>query len=324
MAEPTSSDVHVNQLLTQLSIGYKNPMYIADIMFPEVMVRKQSDIIPKYNQSSWFRNLAHLRAPGTPSQGAGFTVDNTSTYFCNRFSFRFEIPDEVRDNADEPYNLDRDGTEFVTDKMMMKREVDFATDFFTTSVWTGDQTGVAAGPAANQFVQWDDYGNSNPLVDITGFMDNIEGRIAREPNHLTMGKQVWIQLKWHPDLIDTIKHTQTAMMTTQLAAALLELERINVGRAIYTTTAEGTAEASVTYSRIWGKAALLLYVPARPSLMTPAAGYTFVWNRVANARQYIKSMRNEEREIDIIEGNSYFDQAQTAAGAGLYMASAVG
>ena len=323
MAQPTPSDVHVNQLLTNVSIGYVNTSYIADMLFPMVPVEKQSDVIPQYDQSQWFRDLAHLRAVGTASRGSGFNLTNTNTYFANRYSFRFEIPDDVRANTDAPYDMDRDGTEFVTDKLQMKREVSFASDFFTTSVWTGDQTGVSGAPSTNQFRQWNDYTNATPLVDLSGFMDTVEGRIAREPNMLTLGKQVWTELKWHPDVIDTIKYTQRAQMTTELFAALLELAKINVGRAIYTTTAEGTAEASVSYTRIWGKAALLLYVPERPSLMQPAAGYTFVWRRVANAIQYIKSMRDEEREVDIIEGNSYFDQAQTAAGAGLYMASAV-
>jgi hypothetical protein len=67
----------------------------------------------------------------------------------------------------------------------------------------------------------------------------------------------------------------------------------------------------------------MLYVPARPSLMTPAAGYTFVWQRVPSAQQYIKRFRDEEREVDIIEGNSYFDQKKTGAAAGLFMQNVI-
>ena len=96
-----------------------------------------------------------------------------------------------------------------------------------------------------------------------------------------------------------------------------------VGRAIQTTDPEGTAESAVTYTRIWGKNALMLYVPERPSLLNPAAGYTFVWNRIANAVQFMKRMRDEEREVDIIEGNSYFDQKVTVPNAGLFMSAAV-
>jgi hypothetical protein len=317
MAGVTSRDVHIDQLLTNISIKYSNLAYIADRLFPQVPVNKQSDKIPAYDKSHWFRNEARLRAPGTKSEGGGWAVDTSATYFCDRFSYRHEIDDETRDNADAPFNLDSEATEFVTDKMQMKREVSWATDFFTTSVWTGDKV------AGTDFTAWSDYASSDPLIDLTEYRDTVEARIGREPNKLVIGKQVWNKLKWHPSLIDTIKYTQKGQVSLDLFNSLAEFEATEVGRALYTTTVEGTAEASVTYSRIWGKHALLLYVPARPSLMTPAAGYTFVWNRVAKALQYIKRFRDEEREVDIIEGNSYFDQKKTGADAGLFMQNVV-
>lgn len=320
MAEPTAYDLHVNQLLTNASIGYKNPAYVAADMFPDVTVIKQTGIIPLYPQSPWFRNTAHKRAPGTASRGGGFQVDNTNTYHCNRVSYRFEIPDEFRDNTDSPYDMDRDGTMFVTDKIMMERELDFTSNCFTGSVWTTDKTG--AGGA--DFTQWSDYASSTPLRDITEYLDDVEALTAMAPNSGVMGKQVWSQLKWHPDVIDTIKYTQRAQMTIDIFAALIEVENMRVGRGIYTTTAEGTAEASVTYSRIWGKAALFLYVPPSPSLFSPAAGYAIVWNRVPNASRYIKQMRHEEREVDIIEGNAYYEHKIMSANSGAFLDAAVG
>src|SRR5262245_48022454 len=134
MPQPTSRDVHVDTLLTEISIRYSNAEYIADQLFPVVPVVKQSNKVPKYDQSVWFRDQAQLRAPGTKSRGGGFTVDTSDTYFCDRYSFRFEIPDETRDNADAPFDLDRDGTLFTTDKLLMRREVNFATSFFTSTV----------------------------------------------------------------------------------------------------------------------------------------------------------------------------------------------
>lgn len=313
---PTVNAVHVNRPLTNILIAYKNQMYIADSLMPMVPVQQRADIVPKYDQSHWFRDLAQVRSPGTLSRGSGFKVDVTDTYFCQRFSFRFEIPDELRKNTDRPFDMDRDGTEFVGDKMMLKREVSFATDFFKVGVWGNDTT--LAGTQ-----QWSDYANSSPLVDIETERETLEGKIAQDPTDLTMGRAVWSKLKWHPDLIDTIKHTQRAQMTTEIFAALIEFARVHIGRAIQTTAAEGTAEASVTYTRIWGKNVMMLYQPQRATLLRPSAGYTFVWQIVPSASQYIKRMRNEEREIDIIEGNSYFDQKKVVASAGLYSSSTV-
>ena len=317
MSQPTPSDLHVDANLTQLSIAYLNPSYIADQVFPIVRVNKQSDIIPKYNQSFFFRDDSRVRAPGTKSEGGGYTVDTTSTYFANRFSRRFEIADELRRNADAPWNLDEDGTRFVTDKLLMRREVSFAADAFATGKWTTDRTG------GTNFTLWSNYGASTPDVDVDTYKDTVEALVAVEPNTFVVGKQTHLQLKNHPTLVDRIKYTQRAQLTPDLIASLLEVDRYLVGRSIYTTTVEGTAEASVSYTRIWGKHGLLIYVPPAPSLLTPAAGYTFVWQVVPNALQYIKRMRDEEKEIDIIEANSFYAQTITAAGAGLFLSGAV-
>ena len=317
---PAPGDLHVDGLLTNISIGYINPNFIAGEIFPRVQVNKQSDIVPKYDQSHWFRNQAAIRAPATKSEGSGFSVDTTDTYFCNRYSFRFEIADEVRDNADEPFNMDRDAAIFVRNQMDLNHEVHFATNFFTTSVWNGgtDYTG------GTDFTQWSDYANSQPLIDIATYSDTIEGKTANLPNTLVLGKAPWTKLRWHPDVLEMTKGDSSGSFASRSqVAALADVERVLVGSAIYTTSAEGTAEASVSYSRIFGNHALLLYVPSSASLFTPAAGYTFSWNRVPSSWMWIKRMRNEEREVDIIEGNTYYDMKVTAANSGVLMASAV-
>lgn len=319
MPSPTTEQIRHDQLLTNISIAYSNTSYVADQIFPLVPVNQQAGIVPKYDQSHWFRDTAQLRAPGTASHRGGFKIDKTDKYYAPRYSWGFELPDEVRDTAavDGAFNLDADATRFVTEKGYLRREVAFAADFFKTGVWGVDKTG------GSDFTQWSDYAASSPLTDLSGWADDMEATIGREPNTILFGKQTWLQLKWHPDLIDTIKYTQRGVMSPEIFAGLIEIPRILIGRAIRVTSVEGATEAAATYVRIFGKGALITWVPTAPSLMAPAAGYTFVWNRVANALQYIKRMRNEEQEIDIIEMSTYFDQKQTASKAGTFLASAV-
>jgi len=309
----------VDSLLTNVSVAYRNPKYIADSIFPIVPVVKQSGIIPQYPESHWFRDEARLRAPASRSQGGGYAVDTTLKYFCDRYSYRREVDDEIRDNADAPFDMDREASEFATDRLLMRRERAMAAGFFTTGIWGTDKTGVT------DFTQWSDYANSQPLVDLTTYRDAMEGAIALEPNTLVVGKQVWVQLKFHPDVVDAVKYTQIGVGSPELVATLTEFDpsRLLIGRSLYTTSPEGTAEASVTYTRIWGKNVLLAYVAERPALYTVSAGYTFTWARVANSIQYIKRMRDEEREIDIFEANSYYAQTKIAAAAGYFLSSAV-
>ena len=326
MPQPTAQQVHVDQLLTNLLIGYKNAQYIADDAAPILPVDKQTNIIPRANQSAYFRDDAKIRAAGTKSQRSGFTYDNTMTYFCPRYSLGHEIPDEVRDNTDLPYDQDREASFFVANALQLARERAFASNVFVSGAWG---TTKAAG---TDFAQWSNYAGSFPLDDITQWKDQIEGLIGIEANQMVIGKQVWVGsgglsngggLKWHPTVIDTIKYTQKGVVDLDLFTSLVGLDKVLVGRAIFTSTVEGTAESSVTYSRVFGKNALLYYNSGGPSIFKPQAVLTVVWNRVANAVQYIKRFRDEAAEMDVIEGNSYFTHKVTVPNAGLFASSVV-
>lgn len=315
-AEPSIQQVHIDQLLTDILVQYKNELYIADTLFPIVPVKNRSDIVPKYTQSAWFRSQARPRAAGAKSARIGFEVDTTQHYVCERYAIGYELPDEVRDNTDSPFDLDREGTTLVGDQLQLYRELNFATKFFTTSVWGQDKVG------GTDFTQWSNYGGSSPLTDLTTYRTSILGLIGRTPNVFTMGQQLWDVLKWHPDIVDTIKYTQRAQVTQDIFSSLIEIPTVCIGTAISTSSPEGTAESDVTYSFVWGKNGLLMYSPGRPGLLQPAAGYTFVWQRVASAIQYIQRLRDQEREMDIIEANSYFSQNVIGANAGLFLSEA--
>jgi hypothetical protein len=312
MAETSLHDPYVDRLLTAISVGYSNADYIAPLIAPVVPVPLPTGFIPTYLQSDWFRNQAHRRGTGTMSRRGSFNL-GTDTYAVKRDSFGFELADEVRDATVEPYNMERDGTLFATDKVLMSQELDFATNLFNTGVWTD-----AAG-----YTQWNDYGASTPLLLVTQALDNIEARIGREGNTLVMGKQVFTTLRWHPDLLDTIKYTQRAILTEELVASLFGIDRLLVGRGIYTASPEGTPEASVVYNRIWGKHLLVLYNPSSPSLITPASVYNFVWQRVPNANSYMRRFREESRELDVLEANGYHDFHVTSARSAEFYASII-
>lgn len=319
MAELGLHDVHVDAWLTGLSVGYTNPVYIADTVFPLVPVQRQSNLIPRYDQSPWFRNQAANRAPGTEPHRDGFTVSQ-SLYSCLQYAFGYEIPDEYRDNTDAPYNLDRDGTAFVTDRLQMAREIKAATDYFKAGVWGSDHT-VGVGPG--QFVIWDDYADSQPLIDITTWQEEVVGKGIPTPNTLVIGSEVWAKLKWHPNLTGIMPTDEVRVFTLELLRTSLELDRVLVGKALYTPSQAGTPEANVTYQRIWGKNALVAYIAPQPALMTPSAGYTFVWQRVPNALQYISRVREDNRYQDVINGFSHWDTHITVKNAGEFAAGVV-
>lgn len=310
--QPAPGDVHIDALLTMLSTAYMNEpnVYVADKQFPIVVVRKQSDKIAKYDKEFWFRDDAQLRAPATESEGSGFTVNTADTYFCQNYAFHKDIPDEYRRNADEPFNPDMEATIYVTDKLLMRREKAWAADFFKINVWATDAT------PANL---WSDYALSDPISDIETGRDAIHASTARDPNTFTIGRQVWSKLKHHPDFIERIKYTQRGVLTTEIVASILEIERLFVGRAISATSNEA---ATLVLAYIFGKHGLLTFVPPRPSLMTPAAGYTFHWD-VFGGLSYMRRLREEKALYDRIEGHTFFDQKALGTDLGYFFNGAV-
>jgi len=314
--QPTQSDLHVDVLLTMLSIAYMNEpdAFIADEAFPVIPVAKQSNKLAKYTKEFWFRDEAKLRAPGEEAKGSGYGVDTSDTYFADNYAFKDDIPDETRENYDQPFDPDNDSVLLVTEKLKLRREVSFATDFFTTGVWvaTGSDTNFASTPTT----QWSDYANSDPIGDVEAGREAIYTGTGKDPNKFIIGRGVWAKLKHHPDLIERIKYTQKAILTVDLVASLLEIPRLMIGKALYNSTSE--AAATQTYGYIFGKHGLLMYTPDRPGLRTPSAGYTFHWSKFGGI-SYIRRLRDEKGQYDRIEGHTFYDQKAVATDCGYFM-----
>jgi hypothetical protein len=328
MAQPTAGDVHVNQLLTQISIAYiQDPNnFIADSVFPNIPVQKQSDRYTTYDRSYWFRSEAKERAPGTESAGSGYAVDTTPTYFATLYAFHKDIDDPTRANADDPIDMDRDGTSFVTQQLMMKRELTWSSKYFGSGIWgagvDADQTGVGATPSANQFLQFTVAG-SLPVETIDAQIANIAQLTGYKPNILVMGPQVFQVLKNHTEILDRIKYTQRGIVTAELMAEVFGVDQVLVPWAVQNTGAEG---AAASYSFIYGKSILLLYSNPRPSILTPSAGYTFSWTGLYGNGAYgnrIKKFRMEAIESDRVEGEMAYDQKLIAPELGVFFGSCI-
>lgn len=313
MPQPDVRDVHVDAILTNYSLAYQNLDYIADQVFPIVPVEKQSDKYFVYTKGFWFRDLAELRAPSTESKGSGYGL-STASYFCDNYAFHVDIADEVRSNADQPLRPDMEAVNYVTDRLALKRERLWSTNNFTTGKWGTDNTTAT---------KWSIYGSSDPLVDIEVAKDTIRQTTGKVPNTLVLGQQVWIQLKNHPDFLDRIKYTQKGIVTKELFASLIDMDpnRILIGSSIVNTALEGATDS---FSDIWGKNALFMYVDPNPSPMTPTAGLTFVWSAFGGgALQYMRRLRLDRTMSDRIEGLSYFNQNLVATDLGYFFSAIV-
>lgn len=319
MPQPTQSQVHVDAILTNISVAYMQRAegFIADKVFPIVPVDKQSDKYFKYTKNDWLRDEAQVRADGTESVGSGYNI-TTEPYYADVYAIHKDIGDQTRANADAPINVDREAVEFVTHRLLLRREVQFVSDYLTTSVWSQDVTGVASSPTSNQTIQWSDYTNSDPINDVEAGKEFILQRTGLPANTLVLGYAVFRQLKNHPDLVDRIKYTSAQTITEDMLARMFDVERVLVSRSVKATNAEGATEA---YAFTQGKTALLAHVAPAPGLLTPSAGYIMSWTGVSQglgATIGTRSFRMEELRATRVEAELAFDNKVVATDLGYF------
>jgi hypothetical protein len=332
MPNPTQSDLHVNVPLTNVSVAWIPNVkdYVCTQVFPEVPVQKQSDLYWKWSKSDWRRTDVVKRAPGTESAGVGWNYD-TDTYFAHVYAVHRDIDDQVRANADSNFRLDSDSTKFITNQLLLKREMDWTSNYFKTGVWDTEYTGVSAGVGAGEFLQWNDTA-SDPIRDVQGWLIDYRLLTGYTPNVMVVGSEVMRQLKNHPDLIDRIKYTQKGVVTEDLIASLFGIPKLVVSYASKVTNDvrindARTQDAAASYEFLADtKSALLAYTPPSPSLLTPAAGYTFIWNgyHAGNSQGIrVKQFRMEHIAADRIEGEMTYDQKVVSADMGIFLNTVV-
>ena len=314
MAQPGYAQVHIDAPLTNISVAYMQDAknFIAGQVFPDLPVDKQSNKYFIFDRASFLRDSMRKRGPGEESAGSGYTLSNDS-YYCDVFGLHKDISDIDRANTDSPLDPDRNATQFITQQALIRREVQWTTDFFTTGVW-GTDTTVAA--------QWSDYVSSDPLGDVETAKSVILSATGQEANTLVLGYGAFIKLKNHPDIVDRIKYTSARVVTEEVLASLFGVGRVLVPKAIVDSVAEGKTSAPAL---VQGKHALLCHVAPSPGLEVPSAGYTFSWKGLApgytGVGAAMNKFRMEQLMGDRVEGHVAFDFKAVGTALGVFLPS---
>lgn len=312
MPQPTAGDVHVNRPLTNISIAYLQDQneFISGRVFPNIPVQKKSDSYYVYPKDQWFRSDAKRRAPGTESAGSGYAVSTDPYSIGEPLALHKDVPDQIRANADQPFNLDAEATEFVTRQMLLKREKEWAAKYFIQSLWTGAADFTPT-------TKWD-AANSTPIKEIRARRLAIKQKTGFNPNTLTIAEDVWTALQDNADFLDRIEITQRKVVSLDLLAGVLDLDQVLVAGAIENTANEG---ATATMASVFTGGAMLTYSAPRPSLMHPSAGYTFSWNGYIGAGKdglRMSRFRIERLKVDRVEGEMAYDQKVVATDLGAF------
>lgn len=324
-------DIKYDAALTNFSQAYKNTMgFIADKGFPVVPVGRRTGSYWRWGKDTFLRNRARKWTPGTPLPSGGFDVDHTPTYECEYRAFSDPMRWDMIDEGDSSLQLEQASSEFVTEVLLLNRELEFVDGFFKTGVWTGDQTGRASAPGANEFIRWGDTDgeptdDSNPIADIKKQKRVIKARTGYKPNTGIFADQVMDVLVDHPLLLERYKYTQEGIVTTDMIAKVLGLDQIFVGGAVSITSNEGATDV---LTEMYGKNAWIGYVNPAPKLRSMSAGYTLSYKGVGRniGGGYDVAVRrivDEETMVDKAQGIMCYTQKVVDADAGAFFTGAI-
>ena len=323
----TPSAVHVDQPLTNLTLAYAQSQenFIADKVFPTVGVSKQSDKYYIYDRANMNRtgDVAKL-APRTEVNRVGMTISNSS-YFADVYGLGMDFDEQTLANEDAALDIRSAGAETLAMRLMIHREEQFATNFFSTGVWGTDNTLSGTD-------QWSDYTNSTPIQDVTAARRAVQlASGGFKPNTMVVGKEVRDKLINHPDILARLNGgatvTNTALITDAKLAEIFEVENFYVMEAVKNSSVEGVAESNAF---IGGKNALLAHTPSTAGLMSPAAGLTFAWNNlegVNNLGITVESFSDDalkrQQIAEMIQVKMSYDMKVVGADLGYLFAAAV-
>lgn len=293
---PFRNQIHVDQLLSSISVKYRNTMFIADQVFPVLPVKKTSDLYRVYDRN--FRLPETKRANKAESNEHNFQV-STSSYNLEKHSLKDLVSDDDADNYDIA-DLRADTTEELTDKILLRREVHVAS-LFTSTSWS-QNVSLASGQ------QWSsDTTTSNPIPVFDTAAVTVLENSGVAHNYAIIPKRGMIAIKNHSSIIDRIKYTSRDI-TEAMIAGLLDVPNLLVPKAVLDSAAEGVTSS---IAPIWGDNAFVGYKPDRASPLKPSAGYIF-----QKTRPMVKRWREEAREGEFIEVTQHYQARVIASLAG--------
>lgn len=312
MPEPKS--LHVDSVLTDLSIKYLNEEMIWPGIMPVIKVGKRSDKFDKYTKEDSYRLSDDKIGPKSMPNEIDWGV-STDNYSVKDHALGDWLPQETIDNSDTPLQPEMDTNDFLNMQLDIAQEKRVSDVIFAAASYpTGNKVQLAGTS------QWGGSADA-PISDI---MTAIETCFMRA-NILVFGVDTWLKFRQLPEILDAVKATTRyqgspgGLATASEVAALFEVEQVLIGRGRYITSKLGQ---TATYARLWGKHCSALHVVKSPGIKSIAFGATFAEmlkqtqrdfdpKRGVKGAHYIKVAWNSDEKV-IASDLGYFIQDAVA------------
>lgn len=314
-AGATGRDLHIDAVLSNITVGFRPQGFIADQVFPVIPVNKETNFYYTWPREEWTRLKNSERSRGTAAKKINTTV-STDTYAVKNYALGIDVPYEDISNADEALDLQGNNANLIKDSLLLNWEDRLAVLAGNTANHAGSKTLTGSG-----------YGNqagTDPVEDIDVGLETIRGSTGYDANLMIISMPAWRRLRRHPALIEYIRgkgdNVGGGAVTAQQVANAFEISRVLVARGIKNTAGEGEAGA---YSAIWSNHLILMHVAASPGRMTPTYGYTFQWTPAGFPAPFtVRRLDDDKNMVETQEVHHFQDEKVVSTALGYIIVGA--
>ncbi len=264
----SKSDLRIDQRLTNIALGWSNPIFIADELFPELPgVSGDSDKIMVYGDDTY--GYGGEKSEWPDGADYNFVDDSVSdiTFDAVQYAFARKVTESNLRNMRPPHKVWERAAFLLRQRYFLALEIATATKATTQGNYPASNRTQLSGTS-----QWSDD-SSDPVGVIIAGMEAARQNGGMEPNVLVISAEVKSHLLQHPDIVARIPAAAGGLATLDQLKAMFVgfgLEKVVVGKARRNAAKEGQTSSK---SDVWGKHAVLAYVTQTADLLGSEGAY---------------------------------------------------
>lgn len=267
----------VRPILTEFAVGFRGPQ--------NLIARQVAPVVPSLTESGTLFSFGKEgmmlydteRALRANAKKLEFHIGK-QTYQCAEHALEAsldykELEQAERIGAQQVLRLEQRAVGTVSRALEIELEKAVADSIMNASNYaTGNKATLTSTD------QWTVSGggegsSSTPIDDIETGKVAARADMGIEPNVAVFGYTAWQAFKRHSTVLDLIKYSQRGHATPEIAAELLEVDRVVIGKAVYSTDGG-------VFTDLWGDHVALLYVPDNPELVEGTTPHTVIIEQV--------------------------------------------
>ena len=280
ITSPSGDGIHTDVHLTGVASKYlQTEGYVTEMAMPVVPVPQSSGKYRIFPKEDWLRADARKRSRGTPIKRMGYGVDSIG-YDCEELSAATDITIEDKANQDPEIRLNESGAQFVTNKIMRTKEVEFQETFLQTGLGWDDQSLTNFGGKWNS-------STTNLPRQITQLKERVHEKTDFVPNKMILGQKAFNTAIHHNSVLARLGLNAGATSVNPALITLQQLEMVfgvnimvmsRVKEQSTQAAPDATTKPTLNPAFINPEAMLLYYAPDGLGLDRPTAMFQTVWN----------------------------------------------